>query len=476
MKTFYKITLVFLVVISSSCTSFSKPPAGYTIKVKVKGVKSNATCYLGFYLGDKQYMKDTAKADSEGNFTFEGKEPLPGGIYMVVLPGDMTFDIMVSGTENNFSLETDTSDLVGFMKVQNSEENTIFYDYQIFMDAKFYDLDSLNFFLSKATNKSDSDVLQQKIAAITTEITDNRNNIIKNHPKLFLTAILKASLPVILPKDMQSKPDSVKLLYNKNHFFDNIDLTDDRLARTPSPVFEAKIDEFIHKAVMQVPDSVNKEADALIVKTKGSKENFRFIVWYITTSYENSKMMGTDAVFVHMVENYYMTKKAYWVDATTLNKMTQKALILKPLLIGKPAPEILLQDTTGTDHALKDVKAKYTLVYFWDPHCDHCQKETPLLYKVYEKYYNKGLEVYAVNLGHDMEAWKNYIKDHQLHWTNVYDAYNLKDLIKLYDISATPVIYLLDDKKRIIAKKLNYQQIDNILANEFNSKAGKSKP
>src|SRR5476651_289973 len=69
----------------------------YNLKFKVNGLKDSA-CYLANYYGDKQYIQDTARMDSKGNFTFEGTKELSGGIYLVVLPGKKYFEIIL--TEN----------------------------------------------------------------------------------------------------------------------------------------------------------------------------------------------------------------------------------------------------------------------------------------------------------------------------------------------------------------------------------------
>ena len=96
---------------------------GYEIKVRVDGIK-DTTAFLGYHYGDKQYVTDTVRVDGKGNFVFKGDEPLDGGIYLIVLLNKSYFEIIVS--EQKFSLETDTLDLVNHLKVSGSKENLIF--------------------------------------------------------------------------------------------------------------------------------------------------------------------------------------------------------------------------------------------------------------------------------------------------------------------------------------------------------------
>jgi hypothetical protein len=87
---------------------------------------------LANYFGDKQYVKDTIKFDSKGTITLKADTMLPGGVYLAVFPdmGNRYFEFIIS--EPQFTLESDTHDLSGKMKITGSLENTLFYD-----DMKF---------------------------------------------------------------------------------------------------------------------------------------------------------------------------------------------------------------------------------------------------------------------------------------------------------------------------------------------------
>jgi thiol-disulfide isomerase/thioredoxin len=446
---------------------------GYAIKIKVKGIK-DTTCYLAYHFGDKQYLKDTARVDSKGVFIFNGKEALPGGIYMAVLPDKRYFEFIVS--EQFFTLETDTSDYIKHMKVTGSEENKLFYNYLQYLYPKGFSADSLKKALVKAKNKTDSTLIRDKIVAVEKDINEYRRNVVRTYPASFVSKIFR-SMEVIEPTQEQkdaakARKDSLfEFNYYKAHFLDNIDFTDDKIVRTP--IFHQKIKEYISNLTVPTVDSINKAADYLVEKSRPNKELFKYTVWYITTSHETSNLMGADGVFVHMVEKYYKTKQAYWIDTSSLRKIIDRAMLLKPLLIGKVIPNVVLWDSLGNPHALHDLKAKYTILYFWDPNCGHCQKETPKLYEVYKKYYSQGVEAYAVNIDRNLKDWNKYINEHQLHWLNVCDwkySGHTVSFRQQYDIYSTPVIYLLDEKKKIIAKRIGVEQVDEILDSYINKK------
>ncbi len=465
-----KIFLYLVLFLFSSIISFSQN--GYLIKGKIKGWH-DTVCYLGNYYGKFNSVKDTTRIDKEGNFSFKGKENLPGGIYLVIFPNKSWLEILVD-KEQNITLETDTARLVDNMKVKGSEENAMFYKYLVFISQKQKAADPLKKRIEKIRGdslaapiqKDSIKILQDKMSVIEKEVEKYKNDFIAGHPALFMAAIFKAQKDPVAPA-MPTLPNGKKdslfpYRYYKDHFWDNIPPADDRLLRTP--IFNMKLKQFFDNVVIQNPDSINKEADILIEKTKGNKETFKYIVWYMTLTYENNPIMGMDAVFVHQVEEYYVTQKAYWVDSVNTDKIVHRMKIIRPLLLGKPAPPITMQDSLDKNIGLYDVKSKYTVLIFWDPDCGHCQKVLPKLKAAYDSTLKaKGVRVYAVDIEDNAEKWKKFIIDNKLPWINVHDKYKQYYLRDLFDIYSTAVIYLLDDNKKIKAKRIDVDQLDGFI-------------
>jgi hypothetical protein len=266
------------------------------------------------------------------------------------------------------------------MKIKGSVENTLFFDYLKYINPRGLKADSLQKELANAKSKSDTTAIRGQMEKVNKEVMTYREEIVKNNPKTFVAVLFKA---MMVKEPTQEEVDNAKAKgdstfrykFHKQHFWDNIDFSDDRISRTP--IFHQKLKEYFTSMIYPQVDSINKEADWLVAKAKANKELFKYVVWYITTTHETSQLMGADAVYVHMGRKYYQTGQAYWVDTATLKKIVDRINILEPLLIGKRAPQLILADSNKKYHALHNVKAKYTIVYFWDPNCGHCQKETP---------------------------------------------------------------------------------------------------
>jgi peroxiredoxin len=467
MKHFF--TQAFALILFSSA-AFAGNPDGFNIKITAKGLKPDDMCQLARYYGDKQYIVDSVKVNEKGEAVFKGEEKWPQGIYIFVPPGKGRYFDFVMDEGQNFSIETDTSDFIKSMKVKGSEENKFFYDYQNFMSGKSKQIEPLQnaYKRVKDKNKDSAAIVQEKMTAIDKEVKEFKASFIKNNPATFVAKLFKAMEEPEIPEapilSNGRKDSTFAYRYYKSHFFDNFDLTDDRLLR--SPIFHNKIKQYMDKLTPQIPDSINVSADYLVERSRINQEVFKYLVYWLTYTYESSKIMGMDAVFVHMVEKYYVTKQAFWVDSTQQYKITKRAFELKPLLIGKKAPAVNMPDSTGKYISLYDVKSKYTVLIFWDHDCGHCKKEVPKLYDVYSKKLKaKGVQVYAVETENKPKEWKKFLRDNNLKWINVQEPDDYKRAVtkKIYDIYSTPVFYLLDENKIIKAKRIESDQLENLI-------------
>ena len=151
---------------------------------------------------------------------------------------------------------------------------------------------------------------------------------------------------------------------------------------------------------------------------------------------------------------------------TELNNRIQS---VKPLEIGGQAPDIALTSPDGQVVKLSSLRGKYVLIDFWASWCRPCRAENPNVVRMYQKYHDKGFEIYSVSLDNNAANWKGAIEKDGLTWTHVSDLRGWQSsAAALYKVSSIPQTFLLDQKGRIMAKNLRGNQLEAKLAEIFN--------
>ncbi len=449
---------------------FGQLPSGYEIDITIHDLQ-DSTVFLAYHLGDKQYIKDTIKLDKTGHGVVHGQEVLPEGIYMIVLPGRKYFEILIS-TDQHFGVKCTYSDYFNTLKFTGSEENSAFIDYQ----KKWMALQQSSGAISKRiqNNKQNNDSLKilgsiQKLQEDT--MKTYLKSVIKANNGNLLATLVKSLLPVDIPEFSvpvgYANPDSVRWIrkynYNKDHFFDNTDLTDERLLRTP--ILYARLEAFFTNVLIQSPDSINKEIDKLIQKCSGNYKIFQFVSVFLFNHFRESEIMGQDAVMVKIADDLYLSGKADWVTKEFKEDLRKQIDLIRPNLIGKKAENMIMDSYKGIFVSLYDIEKEFTILYFWEPDCGHCKESTPKLKAYYDKPKDYSLEVFAVCTTTDKAKWTKYIEDNKLTWINGWDPQRSSHFDYYYNVQSTPTIYILDKNKKIIAKKLGVDEISSFIDN-----------
>ncbi len=461
-------------------TAFAQ--TGYEIKITLKPFK-NQFVYLGHYFGKQYPIIDSVKLNAKSEATFKGTKKLPGGIYLIGYPGKTGFFEILVDKQQRFSVIADTATLSKGIQFINSPDNTLFTSYQQHMSVKGREVAKLQQQLSVTKNAGDSASLITVLTNLDKAISDYRKDVIKKNKGTILSSLLMSMQEPELTgnlKNPKTKSDSlVAYTFYKSHFWDGVNFWDGRLAYTT--FFEDKLDKYFNQVVSPQPDSVIKELDWMLGYANANEEMKRFLLIKFVNRYLVQKYMWEDMIFVHLFEKYFNNKNYSWLNEQGRKTITDRAYSLMANIMGTPASDIILPDTAGKQTSLYALNAKYTIVVFWDPTCGHCKEVLPKLDSFYvAKWKAAGLKIYAVAKETDVtkKEWLHFINEQRLQeWTNVYyskaddkvrTGAGIPGYSQLYDVQTFPILYLLDGDKRIVAKKLAYQQIDEVLQLKMN--------
>lgn len=470
--------LGLLLVAGAQAQSTTGTADGYKINGHIKGLR-DTTCVLAHYFGATQYIpKDTARVNGEGNMVFEGKKSLPEGLYIVVTPRNRYIEFLITN-DQQFSFDTDTVNTIKAMTITGSKENELFYGYQQQLGKLYEQAQALNVQRKASKDATSSATIDKEMSTLQKQAADYRAQFLTDNASSFAVKLLKATAePEVppAPKLANGRPDSTWVFnYFKGHFWDNFDFADERFIRTP--ILQKKIDRYIKELTVQVPDSLIKEADYVVGKAIAgkNKEMRYYTIFYITQPYEQPKVMGTDGLFVHMFEKYYATGIMTVTDSSTLKSIGERVATMKPNLVGKVLVAPVITDTLRKPIILQNIKADYTVVFFYSPTCGHCRESAPALQKFADTYKGKGAEVLAIAIDQEPKEWKKFIKEFKFgNVINGFDFPARTDYRRQYDVWTTPTVYMLDKDKRIIARKLPVEQIEDFMLFHKKQHAGQA--
>ncbi len=151
-------------------------------------------------------------------------------------------------------------------------------------------------------------------------------------------------------------------------------------------------------------------------------------------------------------------------NSVYVRMLKKRIQTLRNVEIGKPAPEIALDDTMGILRTLSSFRGKYVLIDFWASWCSPCREESPNLVKAYQRFHDKGFEIFGVSLDTRRDKWVEAIRKDQLTWTHVSDLKGWKsEAAELYGVNSIPHSVLVDPRGIIIQNNLRGKALIDFL-------------
>lgn len=479
----------------------SSKAQGFDIRFQLNGCK-DTIAFLLKYQFDQTYLVDTCKVIKKGLIQFKGKQTLDKGVYIIVSQEKTPYFEFIVNESQKLNFSSSTSDLMSNLVALDSKENALYFEYMKHGVEKNKEFNSTRE-SQKGKSKQDSTrAMDEKIAQLNEDVKQYDADYMIKAKGTFVYDIFNLrteKMAVDVPKAKNGRPDSVyQYYYYRNHYFDGVDFKDERIARTP--YFDDRIKKYFDNVLPIHPDTVIQAIDMVLSKCTEGNLNYKILLGYLTYKYEVSKLISFDKVFVHLADNYVINGKAYGIyDDATIKIIKERADIMRNLLIGKKVTDMFLIDTAdggrvrkmGFDtvssaasitklyykneakltplfKTLYNVNAKYTVLVFWAADCGHCQTEIPKLHEDMKALIGKAdVKVFAVQTKSELyDSWKKFIIDNKLsNFIHVFDPVHIVDIKNNFDVNSTPVIYILDRDKKVLAKKLGAGQVVDMIKN-----------
>ncbi len=418
--------------------------------------------YIGQHFRNTFIVKDSAEAKS-GSVVFAGKRKLDTGVYTLLDDKKQKiFDFMVDDSRT-FSIAFDEKKSNAGMKVTGSKANQLMYTYMAKLDWANEKSKGINEMRKDPAKKAEAD---NEMKTLSDEMKSFEDNYLNTNKQYRFTQLVKMFSNVDVPQELPAGCRDTNLRewqakYYRAHYWDNVNLKDHSLIYTPH-LYDKMNFYFFNILYYQDADTTTKYAEQLFDKVVNDSTMLRYFMEFALPKYErDTKHIGWDQVFVNLVRDYYLTGKCKWASDGEVYNKRQTVDFLSKSLIGAMGQELTMADTNQSEdpkdwissHALPQ---KYVMLWFWDPDCNHCKKQTAELKILYDSLTaagNKIFEVYAVGYESDVAKWKNYVHKHQLPFINVGGPNVNVDYQEAYNVHGAPTMILLNADRQIIMNK-----------------------
>jgi len=254
-----------------------------------------------------------------------------------------------------------------------------------------------------------------------------------------------------------------------DHFFEYFDFADSLLVGTPA--FYDKIDRFFKSSeVTEILKSNNtKEMELMIQQVFWLSEVNQYaqecLVNFLMKAYPENKY---PKLYGLIVRTYKLANSCEYVLAS--KSMQRRMENDKNFTAGAKAPDFILENCLNNNlESFSMVNSDLTLLIVWSAHCEDSVDLMDQIKDLYSDYHEKGLEVVAVSIDHNIASWENFIYSNQYDWVNACDKGGLKgEFASSYNIVATPSMFLISSDFVLMSKPTTFYQLKNEIGKLLN--------
>lgn len=269
-------------------------------------------------------------------------------------------------------------------------------------------------------------------------------------------------LPAPAPSMLSSEE---KAAYLNEHYWDRFDFADTLFISEADTAHMATA--FAVYVGRYVPDSLASESmSRLMAKASESKRMFDYFMMLAeTVLHDPNSPLRNDELYIPVLEaalrsdltdEYEKMPYEYDLDMALRNR------------VGREAADFEYTLASGRSGRMHDIAADYLLIFASNPGCPMCREvreqivASPMLNELVERGTLKVLVIYPDD---DLTAWREHLSDYPSAWINAYDRGMAISKQRLYDLKAIPSLYLLDTRKRVMAKDCtDVEYIERLIA------------
>lgn len=250
------------------------------------------------------------------------------------------------------------------------------------------------------------------------------------------------------------------------HYFEYFDFSDSLLIGTPA--FYDKIDRFFKTS--EVKDLLRrnniKETELLIQQIFWLSETNQYaqecLANFLMKVYSENK---SPELYALIAKTYKLANTCEYILAG--KSMKRRMANDKNFTCGSKAPDFILENCLNRSlESFSMVNSDLTLLVVWST---HCEDSVDLLNRIKDSYLNykdKGLEVVALSVDHNIASWENFVYSNNFSWVNACYKEGLRaEFASSYNIISTPTMFLVSSDLKLMSKPVTYYQLKTEVAN-----------
>lgn len=425
----------------------------FKLRIKIMNPKDSVAYFRTCLFDDKNYIpKDTINL-KKGTAFINNKKSVVGGIYFLYFPKSKERIYLSFRDQDTTTLDLDGKDYIGLAKASD-KKNQKFLAYQR-LEKSFYVIDSL---YEQEIKRGRKFSFANK-AAFFREKTESlmafRKEALKTLPSgdpLYLYFSTLNRLDASVPNKVNYK--------GRNDFFLTTNWNDKQLLFTPA--LKPLLQEYLNYFPLSgdsILVGVNKVMKSLDCKSR----TYLFVLDHFGKLLQNRNIQNNVDAYLTFIKNYVQNdackalsasvKKPYLTDLENLGQLKMNATII----------DMKLLDTAKVAQSIHEFAKKfdYTVMVFYDPDCDHCQKEVPAMdstIKVIEQRFKLTIgRYYIMNVpGLPLDKWKQFISTYKITSNALHIRIpNEGNIRTLFDAYSNPVFHLINQKSEMKAKNIS---------------------
>ena len=269
------------------------------------------------------------------------------------------------------------------------------------------------------------------------------------------TVLTAGYIPPEIPL-MMTDPQQ-RASYHVAHYWDGYALTDTAFIRGGNT--EQLFADFIGALQYVSPEESSAALKRMMCRMEADSMAYeRFCLLSEKYLYDPNSPMRNEDYYIPVLEQMVASQSLSEVDKIRPADRLKQAHKNRP---GMTATDFSYVTPKGQAGRMSRIKAAYTLLFFYDPDCSNCRKYEQILSEMpaFLEMQEKGtLRVLAVYPDDNEEEWLLKSSGMPRGWIVGWNKQGDIRSKVLYEIRATPTLYLLDKQKRVILKDASLKQ------------------